>query len=436
MAKARVIPPKRVGVFTPDQLGKPHMICWRSVHSTFNTIVPITKALGRPYIIGFKSDGSVSFWSFSSEVYTSLADLPDPPLYTNDKHIRLLADTTGDGFYDLVAFTDTDVRVATRKRNANAFNAFVAKLDDFTYDAGWRINKHIRYVVDIRKTGRADIIGFGDTGVFLSKSEPNEHGTGFIYTPPSIVLHDLCYDKGWRVDKHPRFLGDFYGKGLPDIIGFGETSIYIVKNRGDGTFEDPHIIQDPEHFTFASGWRVNKDAWTLANVTSKKWVDIIGFGDDGVYLAVNKGNGVVEPAKRVLDDFGSKKWRFKKHRRVVVDVNGDGLGDIVGFGQEGVYVSKNRGNGTFEPAQLVSRDFGYEQGWRIDVHPRYMTDVTGNGCADIVGFKENGAYVAFNDGEGNFGHALFLTNAFSGEGWDASKSIRYVRRLAQQFQIT
>lgn len=235
---------------------------------------------------------------------------------------------------------------------------------------------------------------------------------------------------GWRVDKHPRFLGDFYGEGFPDIIGFGETSVVVAKNKGDGTFEDPHIIQGLDQFTFAGGWDANKDVLTLANVTSLARVDIVGFGGDGVYVAVNKGNGIVEPAKRVLDDFGSTTWDVKKHRRVIIDLNGDGLGDIVGFGEEGVYVSTNRGNGTFGPVKLVSRDFGFENGWKIDVHPRYVTDVTGDGCADIVGFKDNGALVAFNDGEGNFGHAQSLTKDFSGEGWGASTSIRYVRRLS------
>jgi hypothetical protein len=122
---------------------------------------------------------------------------------------------------------------------------------------------------------------------------------------------------------------------------------------------------------------------------------------------------------------------------MVVDVNGNGRGDIVGFGNKGVYVSKNRGKGNFEDARLASRDFGYEQGWRVKEHPRFMVDVTGNGCADIIGFKDEEAYVAFNDGQGNFGHAQRLTNksrgdVFSGEGWDSSTSVRYVTRLGHK----
>jgi hypothetical protein len=77
------------------------------------------------------------------------------------------------------------------------------------------------------------------------------------------------------------------------------------------------------------------------------------------------------------------------------------------------------------------RDFGYEQGWRVGKHPRFMADITGSGCADIIGFKDKATYVAFNDGEGNFGHAHSLTDRFSGEGWGPSTSVRYVARLDQ-----
>lgn len=395
----------------------------RSVHSLVITIVPTTKTLGRPYIIGFKNDGSVIVWSFTSDEFPSPADLPDTPIYENNKHVRLLADTTGNGFYDLVAFTDTDVRVATRNSNENTFNPFVEKLRDFTFNKGWRVGEHIRYMADVRKTGRADIIGFGAKYVVLSKSDPK--GNGFIFTEPSIVLEDLCCDQGWQLNRHVRLLADFYGQGFPDIIGFGETSVVIARNRGDGTFEGPRVVPGLNEFTCSSGWRVDKHVRTLATITSKEHVDIVGFKDEGVYVAVNKGNGHVEPEKLVLKAFGSNDWDIKKHLRIIVDINGDGLGDIVGFGNEGVYVSKNRGNGTFGEPKLVSREFGLEQGWSVEQHPRFMADVTGSGCADIIGFKDEVAYVAFNDGEGNFGVGQRLTTKFSGKDW----GVRYVTRL-------
>jgi hypothetical protein len=75
-------------------------------------------------------------------------------------------------------------------------------------------------------------------------------------------------------------------------------------------------------------------------------------------------------------------------------MTGDGRADIVGFGNAGAYVSLNNGNGTFQAPQLVAGNFGYNAGgWRVDMHPRFLADITGDGRADIVGFGNAGVWV-------------------------------------------
>ena len=222
-------------------------------------------------------------------------------------------------------------------------------------------------------------------------------------------------------------MADFYGQGVPDIVGFGEASIVIAKNKGDGTFDDPHDIPGLNQFTYVNGWHVDKHVRTFANVAGA--ADFVGFGDDGVYVAINNGNGTVKAAAEpVLKAFGyDQGWRAGRDIRIIADITGNGVGDIVGFGEHGVYVSRNRGRGAFDPAKLVMRDFGYLQGWRVEKHPRFVVDVTGNGCADIVGFGEKATYVALNDRHGNFAPAQKLSEEFSwNKGWDPSKSVRYV----------
>src|SRR5262249_20620631 len=103
-----------------------------------------------------------------------------------------------------------------------------------------------------------------------------------------------------------------------------------------------------------------------------------------------------------VNDFGyvAGGWRVDQHPRFVVDVTGDGRADIVGFGNAGVYVSRNNGDGTFQAPQRVVNDFGYVAGgWRVDQHPRFVVDVTGDGRADIVGFGNAGVYVSRNEGD-------------------------------------
>ena len=125
--------------------------------------------------------------------------------------------------------------------------------------------------------------------------------------------------------------------------------------------------------------------------------DIVGFGNAGVYVSRNNGNGTFQAPQLVVQNFGydAGGWRVDQHPRFVVDVTGDGVADIVGFGNAGVYVSPNNGNGTFQAPQLVVQNFGYDAGgWRVDQHPRFVVDVTGDGVADIVGFGNAGVYVS------------------------------------------
>jgi hypothetical protein len=83
------------------------------------------------------------------------------------------------------------------------------------------------------------------------------------------------------------------------------------------------------------------------------------------------------------------------HPRFMADTTGDGRADIVGFGNAGVYVSLNNGDGTFQDPVLAVANFGYDAGgWRVDMHPRFMADTTGDGRADIVGFGNAGVYVS------------------------------------------
>lgn len=61
-----------------------------------------------------------------------------------------------------------------------------------------------------------------------------------------------------------------------------------------------------------------------------------------------------------------------------------------------------RGDGTFEPAKLVLNDFGLAQGWTGAKHLRLLADVTGDGNPDVVGFGNEGVWVSHNTGDGRF----------------------------------
>jgi hypothetical protein len=61
---------------------------------------------------------------------------------------------------------------------------------------------------------------------------------------------------------------------------------------------------------------------------------------------------------------------------------------------------RSAGNGNFDAPQLAIANFGYEAGgWRVERHPRFLADVTGDRRADVVGFGDGGAWVSRNSGK-------------------------------------
>ncbi|MET8717863.1 VCBS repeat-containing protein, partial [Streptomyces sp. NPDC004735] len=164
------------------------------------------------------------------------------------------------------------------------------------------------------------------------------------FAEPLYTLEEFGVDQGWSsVLEHPRFAVRTTGEGPLDIVGFGPHGVVVAHGRGDGTFESPRLV---------------------------------------------------------LNDYGQAQgWTGDKHPRLLADITGDGHPDIIGFGNEGVWVSHSTGDGRFERAQLVCRGFGYNEnagGWRVDRHPRYLADTSGDGRVDIVGFGGPGIHVARN----------------------------------------
>jgi len=318
-----------------------------------------------------------------------------------DRHPRLLADITGEGRADIVGFGNDGVWTALSNPDGTfADPKFV--LADFGFEAGgWRVDKHPRYLADLRGNGRSDIVGFGDAGVHVALS--NGDGT---FQPTQFVLADFGQEAGgWRVDKHPRFVVDVNGDGRADIVGFGDAGVYVALGNGDGTFQPVRFVL-PAFGLEAGGWRVDRHPRFLADITGEGRADIVGFGDDGVWVALGNGDGTFQEPRFVLADFGFEAggWRVDRHPRFLADITGDGRADIVGFGNDGVYVALSNGDGTFnfQPVPVIN-DLGFDAGgWRVDRHPRFLADVRGNGRKDIVGFGNDGVYVALSNGDGTF----------------------------------
>src|SRR6185436_3970331 len=170
------------------------------------------------------------------------------------------------------------------------------------------------------------------------------------------------------------FLADTTGDGRPDIVGCGNAGVYVSRNNGNGSFQPPQLVVANFGYN-AGGWRVDQHPRFMADLTGDGRADIIGFGDAGVWVSRNNGNGTFQAPQLVVANFGYNAggWRVENHPRVLADGKSGGQADIVVFGNDGVWVSRNNGHGTFQAPQLVVANFGYNAGgWRVQNHPRLL----------------------------------------------------------------
>jgi hypothetical protein len=351
-------------------------------------------------IVGFGDDGvwvSLGDGSggFSPAVFALAAFAPNNGGWSTARHVRRMANLTGHGRRDIVGFGDDGVWVSLGN-GSGGFSEPVFALAGFGYNQGWRVDQHARFVVDLTGDRHADVLGFGDDGVWAAMGD----GAGG-FGPPRLVQAADPFRFGGNAD-HPDLLADLTGDGRPDLVSLGSAGVYTSLNNGDGTFGPP---QEGLHaLTVFQGWQADRHPRFVADVTGDGRADIIAFGDQGVQVARGRGDGTFRQPRHLASFFGRQRmpdleWHVGRNPRLLADLTGNGARDIVGFGDNGLWVLVMDTDGPRSP-QFCVPDLGYDLGWREGNHHRLAADLTGDGRADVVGFGEAGVYVCLNEGRG------------------------------------
>lgn len=334
------------------------------------------------------------------------------------EHPRVLADVNGDGRRDVVGFGDRGVVVSVASPTGDSFSPPALWVEGFGPLAGGWHADHPRFLGDVNGDNLDDVVGFGEDGVWVSLS------TGSAFTAPGFWLADFGAISGWRNDLHIRLLGDMNGDGLEDLVGFGGPGVLVALSTGGGFTAPTFWVED--FGALAGGWQVGQHPRMLADVNGDGLQDVVGFADEGVWVSTSTGSGLTPPAAWILD-FGAVAggWQADQHPRMLADMDGDGLADIVGFGNDGVWVSVSTG-GSFASPQLWAADFGAAAGgWQVARHPRVLADVNGDGRKDVVGFSNEGVWVATSTGGGLRAARLWIDDfGYDAGGWRLEKHVR------------
>ena len=374
---------------------------------------------GRPDIVGFGAAGAMVALNTGARFGAAnrVGGFGSSTGWSTSKHLRMVQDVTGDGRPDIVGFSSSGVAVAPGT-GSGAFGGAKRWSTNFGYAAGWRLNKHVRALADVTGDGRPDVVAFASNRVDVGVNS----GSSFRQSEAWLrTMGSNASAGGWNTTTHLRLVVDVNGDGRADLVGFGKSGVVVALSTGSG-------FSSPKRWTSAfgadRGWREDVTPRKLMDMNGDGRPDIVGFSRSGVYVALNTGSSFAA-AKKWSGSFGlnssSSGWKVDRDPRTLADIDGDGRPDIVGFRSDGVWVARNTGS-SFSGATRWTSDFGSRE-WTLGIMPRAVVDVNGDGRADIVGYARHGVHVALNDG-GRFRAATHRSTEF---GWGSSTGNWQVR---------
>jgi virulence plasmid B protein/VCBS repeat protein len=334
-----------------------------------------------------------------------------------------VVDVNGDGLPDILGITDDYVGV-----QLNTGSSFGPKVQwassTFNPNGGWFSTAYHPqvFVVDVNGDGLPDILGITDDYIGVQLNTGSGFGPKVQWASSTFNPNGGWFSRAY----HPQvFMVDVNGDGLPDILGITDDYIGVQLNTGS-SFE-PKVQWASSTFNPAGGWfsTAYHRQLFIADVNGDRLPDILAITDDYIGVQLNKGFGFEPKVQWASSTFNPAGGWFSTayHPQVfVVDVNGDGLPDILAITDDYVGVQLNTGSGFGPKVQWASSTFNPRGGWFSTAYHAqiFITDANGDGLPDVLAITDDYVGVQSTSGPSGFRSADRLLTVDNGFGHTTS----------------
>lgn len=342
-----------------------------------------------------------------------------------DKERTVVADFNADGLPDLLHSGSEAFPSQKNYLQLNLGNGTFESLNTNRYSTGGNGSLDRMKIADFNGDGLIDLM-YMDTTTF-----PNQKNYLMLNKGDGTFenLNTSSYFTGGTGDPKKTLVADFNNDGLPDLMIMGSEAFpnqknYIMLNKGNGSFE---ALNTSSYFTGGNG---DSSRIRLLDVNSDGLDDIIYLGTESFpnqknYIMLNKGNGT-------FDSLNTSKYFTggdgEAGRTSFADINADGQADLIymsksddNYKNQKNYTMLNKGDGTFE-AFNSSKYFIAGNG---DPARMSIFDMNGDGYSDMLymgdgSFPNQKNYIIYNKGDGTFNN-MGSTHSFTGGANDINK---------------